>query len=76
MHSRTMAVTIRGFGAGLCLALLGAAPLQADPDPDGTTLALETCELVVPGTPLSSVGQCGWLEGLPSEYHYHQRQQR
>lgn len=32
----------------------------ADPgtEPD---IELETCELVVPGTPLSTVGQCGWL---------------
>ena len=57
-----MAAITRGLGTGLCVALLAAGSLQAEPDPDDTTLALETCELVVPGTPLSSVGQCGWLE--------------
>lgn len=30
---------------------------------EGTVeLELETCELVVPGTPLSTVGECGWLD--------------
>jgi pimeloyl-ACP methyl ester carboxylesterase len=29
---------------------------------DDSTLELTTCELVVPGTPLSTVGECGWLE--------------
>jgi len=49
-----------------CLCFLLAASLtagsaQAEEIPDQDTLNLETCELVVPGTPLSTVGQCGWL---------------
>ncbi|MDT8319729.1 MAG: alpha/beta hydrolase [Xanthomonadales bacterium] len=45
--------------AGLAAAagLLFLAPLQAQQE-----IELETCELVVPGTPLSTVAQCGWLE--------------
>lgn len=45
--------------AGLVAAagLLFLAPLQAQQE-----IELETCELVVPGTPLSAVAQCGWLE--------------
>ncbi len=33
---------------------------QAEDDTSG--LGLETCELVVPGTPLSTVGECGWMD--------------
>jgi pimeloyl-ACP methyl ester carboxylesterase len=29
---------------------------------DSSNLQLETCELTVPGTPLSVTGQCGWME--------------
>jgi len=36
-----------------------AQATQADP---ATELGLETCELTVPGTPLSVVGECGWLD--------------
>ena len=36
------------------------AALLADSDFE-PEIELETCELVVPGTPLSTVGQCGWL---------------
>jgi len=62
MLFRPPSAITKGFGAGLFIALLGATPLQAEPNPDEATLAMETCELVVPGTPLSSVGQCGWLD--------------
>jgi pimeloyl-ACP methyl ester carboxylesterase len=57
-----IAALITGLSAGLTGALLAAAPLQAEQGSEEPELALETCELVVPGTPLSSVGQCGWLE--------------
>lgn len=47
-----------------CLAV-SAAPAGAAETPDPAAaaerLGLETCELVVPGTPLSTVAQCGWL---------------
>jgi pimeloyl-ACP methyl ester carboxylesterase len=46
--------------AGLFFGLLLAAHAQAEDAGDG--LALETCELLVPGTPLSTVGQCGWMD--------------
>jgi pimeloyl-ACP methyl ester carboxylesterase len=62
MHIRNMAALTKQFGACLCIALLGVTLLQAEQNPGDTALVLETCELVVPGTPLSSVGQCGWLE--------------
>jgi pimeloyl-ACP methyl ester carboxylesterase len=43
------------------LLLMSPALLaQDEADPGG--LGLETCELLVPGTPLSTVAQCGWLE--------------
>lgn len=46
----------------LASAFLAPATLAASDDSEaGTDMALETCELVVPGTPLSTVGQCGWL---------------
>ena len=44
----------------LFFGLLLAAHAQAEDSGDG--LALETCELLVPGTPLSTVGQCGWMD--------------
>ncbi len=48
-------------------ALLCALVLTTDSDlakaaGDDSGIELETCELVVPGTPLSTVGQCGWLD--------------
>jgi pimeloyl-ACP methyl ester carboxylesterase len=43
-------------------ALPAAAAAATGDDPDGAGLALESCELVVPGTPLSVVGECGWLD--------------
>jgi len=46
----------------LCLLLLAAPATWAEEEPDTSGLGLETCELLVPGTPLSTVGQCGWLE--------------
>jgi len=41
---------------------LGAMSVFAGPDKEAPGLQLETCELVVPGTPLSTVGECGWLD--------------
>jgi len=47
----------------LCSSLLLTVPdLFAGPDDDSSGLELETCELVVPGTPLSTVGECGWMD--------------
>lgn len=47
--------------AGLAAAALLAAPAQAQTaEPQG--IELESCELLVPGTPLSTMAQCGWLE--------------
>lgn len=47
----------------LC-AILALAPAcaAASPDERAAALGFETCELVVPGTQLSTVAQCGWLE--------------
>jgi len=45
-----------------CLLVAACGAVQAQPTDADTGLALETCELVVPGTPLSVVGECGWLE--------------
>jgi pimeloyl-ACP methyl ester carboxylesterase len=45
----------------LCLLALVCAAAQAGQEPPEAELGLETCELVVPGTPLSTVGECGWL---------------
>jgi pimeloyl-ACP methyl ester carboxylesterase len=47
------------LAAGLFLA---ATDLFAQPEEGESGLELETCELVVPGTPLSVVGECGWME--------------
>jgi len=44
-----------------CLLLPAAPALAQDDDPENP-LGLENCELLVPGTPLSVRGQCGWLE--------------
>lgn len=53
-------LTIRALSiAGL---LTTAQALSAQSSTEGNGLELESCELVVPGTPLSTVGQCGWLE--------------
>jgi len=46
----------------LSLLALVCAAAQAGPEPREAELGLETCELVVPGTPLSTVGECGWLK--------------
>jgi pimeloyl-ACP methyl ester carboxylesterase len=50
------------FGAALCAVGLLVSPAYAEQADGAAALGLETCELVVPGTPLSTVGQCGWLE--------------
>ena len=47
--------------ACLVLSQAFAAPARAQPEA-AEGIELETCELLVPGTPLSVVGQCGWLE--------------
>lgn len=46
----------------LCTLLLVSPALFAADEPETSVVDLETCELLVPGTPLSTVGQCGWLE--------------
>ena len=58
-----MARKLKMLTAGsLCAAALAAAGAGAAEADRGAALGMETCELVVPGTPLSTVGQCGWLE--------------
>ena len=51
--------TILIAGCAAALGLATPAHPQAT-EPEG--MELETCELLVPGTPLSVVGQCGWLD--------------
>jgi pimeloyl-ACP methyl ester carboxylesterase len=46
----------------LCLLAAMCEIAQAAPAESATELGLETCELIVPGTSLSVVGECGWLE--------------
>ena len=53
-------MTLRAVFFSLALLLSGPALAQEDGDTSG--LGLETCELLVPGTPLSTMGQCGWLQ--------------
>jgi pimeloyl-ACP methyl ester carboxylesterase len=45
---------------GGCLSL-AAVNVFAGPGDDAAGLELETCELIVPGTSLSVVGECGWM---------------
>lgn len=47
--------------ASLCAAALAAPGAHAQKAAGADQLGMETCELVVPGTPLSTMGQCGWL---------------
>ena len=42
--------------------LLAFTNVFAEPEEGESGLELEICELVVPGTPLSTVGECGWME--------------
>jgi len=51
-------LSIAGIAAAALLAAPPAHPQATEPE----GIELETCELLVPGTPLSTVGQCGWLE--------------
>lgn len=44
-----------------CL-LLASTDVFAGAAKEASGLELETCELVVPGTSLSTVGECGWME--------------
>lgn len=46
----------------LITALACSQAVSAQPDETENGLQLETCELVVPGTSLSTIGECGWLE--------------
>jgi pimeloyl-ACP methyl ester carboxylesterase len=62
MRSSSHAATLTLFVAVLCAAGLLAFPAFAEETDGAAALGLETCELVVPGTPLSTIGQCGWLE--------------
>ncbi len=49
--------------APLMAVLLMTAPgVFAQDVANAPGIELETCELLVPGTPLSTVGECGWLE--------------
>lgn len=52
--------------SALALLLGGLMPVStavfAQPAGNDSGLDLETCELTVPGTPLSTVAECGWLE--------------
>lgn len=57
-----MAEKLRVLMAGSLCAALAAAGAHAAATDREAALGMETCELVVPGTPLSVVGQCGWLE--------------
>lgn len=51
-----------------CLLAAACGAVQAQQTDADAGLALETCELVVPGTPMSVVGECGWLE-MPENPH-------
>lgn len=62
MHWRPWTAATARTAAALCAAGLCALPAHAAAGTPEEALGLETCELVVPGTPLSTVGQCGWLD--------------
>ena len=62
MHVPPKPVVAGVLSAALCIVGHTAVLAQPGAAADETELDLETCELVVPGTPLSSIGQCGWLE--------------
>lgn len=62
MHSRRKPLIVGALAATLCMTAHATVCAQSGPPAGETELGLETCELVVPGTPLSSIGQCGWLE--------------
>jgi len=47
------------ISVSLALSIAPAKVAGDEAVPEGLTL--ETCELVVPGTPLSVTGQCGWM---------------
>ncbi|MGD8357833.1 MAG: alpha/beta hydrolase, partial [Lysobacterales bacterium] len=48
--------------AVLALAAGASQAHAAGPEAEDGGLAMESCELLVPGTPLSVAGQCGWLD--------------
>lgn len=56
----TRFMTLRVLLSAAFLVL--AAPVAAQDEGDPSGLGLETCELLVPGTPLSTMGECGWLQ--------------
>lgn len=58
MSIKRISVTLL-LGACLWAPTPDGFALQGD-EPEG--LDLETCELLVPGTPLSTVGECGWMD--------------
>jgi len=62
MRSRFYTPIITRYVLALFAASSPALAVQAGGVEVETALGLETCELVVPGTPLSTVGQCGWLD--------------
>ncbi|MDH3939831.1 MAG: alpha/beta hydrolase [Xanthomonadales bacterium] len=46
----------------IAVLLITSSDIHAESDSDVPGIELQTCELLVPGTPLSTVGECGWLE--------------
>jgi len=62
MHSRPKPLIAGALAAALCVSGPSVLFAQAEAPGGAAELGLETCELVVPGTPLSTTGQCGWLE--------------
>ena len=55
----TRLITLALLTGGLFLASVN---IYAQAEEGESGLELETCELLVPGTPLSTVGECGWME--------------
>jgi len=58
MHFRRLTALAALIG-GQLMATQGDFARAAESEPG---LDLETCELVVPGTPLSVAGECGWMD--------------
>jgi len=76
MHCRPKPLIAGALAAALCVSGSGRVLAQAGPASGEAELGLETCELVVPGTPLSTTGQCGWLEVAENPAEPHGRQIR
>ncbi len=64
LNKRPLCVSIQLSALALLLGSLmpASAAVFAQPAEGESSLELETCELTVPGTPLSTVAECGWLE--------------